>query len=461
MRTFISIGIIISTILISCYKDNNWNPIWSNHPPKEFDSKVVTDWNEMFLILSKTTDGYRAPVAARVLAYMNWAAYEAVAPGMEKYQSIAQKYPTIKLPQFDANKNYHWNISANEAFYESIKKYVPLMDSIRRKQVDSLHQFHILKNILLCDTATYQLSLTFGKKTALAILAYADTDGGAKAYLENKPHDYNPPVGPDKWRRTFPDYLYGLTPYWGVNRPISGGMQTTEFVAPKPFRVDSSSAFFKEANEVYLSAKNISPTEKWIAEFWSDDVQYFTFDAASRMISITNQVIKKENFNLEDALYTTTKVGIGLFDGSIACWKAKYHFKLLRPVSYIRQFIDTTFRTNLNDLVKKEGDNVGITPAHPSYPSGHSTFGEVAATILSDIFGTNYSFTDRSHEGRTDFLSTPRSFKNFDEMAVENAYSRIPLGVHYRMDCDEGLRIGKIIGNKVNALPWKKPKSLL
>jgi hypothetical protein len=35
-------------------------------------------------------------------------------------------------------------------------------------------------------------------------------------------------------------------------------------------------------------------------------------------------------------------------------------------------------------------------------------------------------------------------------MAYENAYSRIPLGVHVRMDCDEGLRLGYEIADAVN-----------
>ena len=105
-----------------------------------------------------------------------------------------------------------------------------------------------------------------------------------------------------------------------------------------------------------------------------------------------------------------------------------------------------------NPLVKVKG----VTPPFPAYPSGHSTFGAVAAEILNDIYGKNYAMTDRCHEGRTEFIGTPRSFKNFDAMAEENAYSRIPLGVHYRMDCSEGLRLGYQTGKAVNRLAWKK-----
>ena len=62
------------------------------------------------------------------------------------------------------------------------------------------------------------------------------------------------------------------------------------------------------------------------------------------------------------------------------------------------------------------------------------------------------TFTDRSHEGRTEFRGTPRTFDSLSEMAEENAFSRIPLGVHIRMDCTEGLRLGYEISDAVNDL---------
>ena len=40
-------------------------------------------------------------------------------------------------------------------------------------------------------------------------------------------------------------------------------------------------------------------------------------------------------------------------------------------------------------------------------------------------------------------------------MADENAYSRIPLGVHYRMDCVGGLKLGKKVGQRINQVSWE------
>jgi hypothetical protein len=66
-----------------------------------------------------------------------------------------------------------------------------------------------------------------------------------------------------------------------------------------------------------------------------------------------------------------------------------------------------------------------------------------------------YAFTDLCHQFRTEFLGTPRSFSSFREMADEDAYSRIPLGVHFRMDCEEGVRLGELAAQRVLNLPWK------
>ena len=45
-------------------------------------------------------------------------------------------------------------------------------------------------------------------------------------------------------------------------------------------------------------------------------------------------------------------------------------------------------------------------------------------------------------------------------MADEDAMSRIPLGVHFRMDCTEGVRLGELAAKRVLELPWKKSNYL-
>ena len=122
----------------------------------------------------------------------------------------------------------------------------------------------------------------------------------------------------------------------------------------------------------------------------------------------------------------------------------------MRPNVYIHEFIAPDFQTNLYRLV------YWPNPSFPGYPSGHSCFASGAAGIFIDAFGNQTSFTDRTHEGREEFSGAPRTFSTFEQMAEENGYSRIPLGVHIRMDCTEGLRLGYEIADAVNALDLRR-----
>ncbi len=96
------------------------------------------------------------------------------------------------------------------------------------------------------------------------------------------------------------------------------------------------------------------------------------------------------------------------------------------------------------------------SPSFPSYPSGHSAFGAAVAEVLTHQLGEDFALTDRTHDKRKEFAGKPRSYSSFREMALENAASRIYLGVHFRMDCEEGVRLGLLCGRKVNDLPWLK-----
>ena len=111
-------------------------------------------------------------------------------------------------------------------------------------------------------------------------------------------------------------------------------------------------------------------------------------------------------------------------DAAVSGWKYKYEYMVMRPNVYIHEFIDPSFQTNLFRLIPWPN------PTFPGYPSGHSTFASAAAGVFKNFLGNEINFPDRSHEGRTEFRSTPRTYNSFDVMAEENAFSRVLLGVH-------------------------------
>ncbi|MBN8824212.1 MULTISPECIES: vanadium-dependent haloperoxidase [unclassified Spirosoma] len=415
------------------------------------DASVSLQWMDLFLLVDRYAPGYRPPVAARALAYIGLAAYETVVPGSANYQSVAYKFSGLSIPKPEAGKTYQWDVALNESYYLMMKGFFPHVSDKDKAKIDSLHTKLAVGTGSSDDISR---SKKFGQDVATAVIAYAKTDvAGDGAYLRNQPADYVPPTGPGKWQPTAPDYSRALLPYWGKVRTFVAS--ETDKIAKEPLNYSTNikSTLFAQGLEIYTATTPLTNDEKWIGEFWSDDIYQLTFEPAARWIAVASEVIRKDKVPLDKAVYTFAKVGMGLSDVGVACWNSKYIYNVERPITYIQRTIDPTWRTRLNNPISIM---VGVTPPFPAYPSGHSCFGAAAAEVLTDIYGASYAMTDRCHEGRTEFNGAPRSFNSFYEMAQENAYSRVLLGVHYRMDCEEGLRMGYAIGRKVNQLPWTK-----
>src|SRR5262249_39684113 len=89
-----------------------------------------------------------------------------------------------------------------------------------------------------------------------------------------------------------------------------------------------------------------------------------------------------------------------------------------------------------------------VTPAHPSYSSGHSAYGAAAAAALGGFFRTDHiAFTSTT----PDLPGVTRSFTSFSAAADENALSRLLGGIHWRFDNEVGLDIGDAVGRFVVA----------
>lgn len=424
----------------------------------DFDAELAITWNKLLFDIFCKTDGYRVTVATRVLAYVNWAAYEAIVPTMQKYKSIAQQKKDVDVFLLPKNNQYSSPISANSAYRRTILHYFPTIDKLSRLSIDSLYAFFENKYSKGMSFDNIEASKQFGELTAEKIIEYSALDNGAFTFMQNKPFAYhfNLPSGEGLWNSTYPDFLFALTPYWGNVKPILIDTNRISFNPPITFSKNKNSSFYNQAFEVYQKTLKVSDEECFNAEFWSDDIQFISIDAASRWVSIACQLLEKENSNLEDASFLLAQLSIGLFDGSILCWKEKYHFNVLRPVSYIRENIDNEWITNLIDIRKGGIKDIGITPAHPSYPSGHSVFGAIGALILENYFGEKKSIDNSTFFCRNSMNNWSKKYDSFQTMMLENAYSRIPLGVHYRMDCDEGLRIGKLVAQDIIQAHWYK-----
>jgi hypothetical protein len=244
-----------------------------------------------------------------------------------------------------------------------------------------------------------------------------------------------------------------MFPYWGKVRTFAADQNDLLSLPPSSiFSTDPNSDYYKENLEVANMVNNMTTTNRWIAEFWSDDITGLTFSPPARIFAIANQVISLKKMNLEETLHMYCKLGIAINDAAVGAWKSKYIYNTERPETYIRKYIDPSFKPILGEAIGVPG----LTPSFPGYPSGHSTFAGVSWRIFDHFFGAHYEFTDHCHFGRTEFNGYPRTFTSWKQMAEENAYSRIPLGVHVRMDCSEGIRLGDVIALKALNLDLEK-----
>jgi hypothetical protein len=85
------------------------------------------------------------------------------------------------------------------------------------------------------------------------------------------------------------------------------------------------------------------------------------------------------------------------------------------------------------------------TPAHPEYPSGHSTVSGAAARVLASFFGERERFTLDNDL----LIGVTRSFRSFSESLDEVKNARIFAGIHFRSACDDGQAIGTQVANWV------------
>ncbi|MAT54929.1 MAG: hypothetical protein CMN32_10660 [Saprospirales bacterium] len=448
-----SVFVVFAAVIFlfnACNPDNNTEPSPYDLVADQ-DAEVTQAWIGLFLEIDRYSKGYRPGPSARALAYINFAAYEACIKGMPGFKSLRELYPDLNLPAAVQKDDYHWPSVLNAVYATLFQKFFP-SDAF----LDGYADEYLFRIVELQQTFSetyrekvggtiYQRSEDLGTAVANAVWDWSGEDSfGHNAYLNPNPSSYTPPTGPGLWQPTPPDYTPALFPSWGKVRTFTITAADKLANQPLTFSQLQTSPFYAQALAVRNAVDNLKFNEEWIAQFWSDDYPGLTFGPATRWISITSQVLEKENANLETALYTYAKVSIALNDATIAAFHSKYTYNVERPVSYINRVIDSDWQPA-----------TASTPAFPAYPSGHATMGAAAAEVLSHIFGYSYGMTDESHKGRQEFLGMPRAFASFYEMAEENALSRIYLGVHYQMDADEGLRMGFDIGRKVNEMPFK------
>lgn len=386
-------------------------------------------------------DIFAPPVSSRIYAYSAIAGYEAMVPGYPGYQSLAGQLNGLeKGPQPEAGKDYCYPLASTTAQLIVGKALVFSEGDVTDLEDDIFNDFKKMG----MPSDVYKRSSEFGAAVAKHILAWSKKDNYAQ--LRSAPKFTIMTEVADRWKPTPPQYADALEPHWGKMRPwVIDSSAQFKCPTPVPFSTDKNSAFYKLADDVRTIGKNLTPEQTATAWFWDDNPfatevsGHVTFarkkiSPGGHWMNIAAQTCRKAKSDMMHSAETYVKVACALADGFIVCWTEKYRTNLIRPESYINQYINPDWQPLIQ------------TPPFPEHTSGHSTISAAAATVLTQLYGDNFSFTDSTE---LEFGIPVRTFPSFQVAADEVGMSRLYGGIHYRQGNVAGLKCGREVGKFV------------
>lgn len=141
-----------------------------------------------------------------------------------------------------------------------------------------------------------------------------------------------------------------------------------------------------------------------IARYWGTGV------ATKQWTPIIDILIDTYGVSAPRAARILASIQASLNDTFVVVWNLKFKWDVARPNQ-----LDHDLAT------------ITCTPRHPTYPSGHATVAGCASTILTYFF--------------------PAESERLEELAQECAISRLYGGVHFPIDNNEGLQLGRQLGH--------------
>ena len=436
MTRIVILAAITALVLLAAGCTENDNPLRPTPGAEEFSADMAVSWMDLATDLAKA-ERWTPPSASRLFGYAGVTLYESVVNGMPNNRSLVGQLNELEaLPEFSDDK-YHWPTVANSAVATVMRSMFANSTAASLDAIAEMEDFYNEQFSDDTDATTYERSVNQGKLLGLAIFGWALNDG----YPQFNNCTFTPPTGDGKWIPTPPAFAAPLQPCWGDVRPFALVNGNECMPGPPPtFSETEGSPFYNEMMEVYTTCQNLTTEQRTIADFWADNPGQ-TSTPPGHSISIAGQVISVENKKLGFAAETYAKVGMAVADAFISCWKTKFEYNLLRPVSCIRS------------LVQDDWVSPIPTPAFPEYTSGHSVQSGATAQVLTSLFGQDYLFTDHTHDARG---FTPRIFDSFFDYADEAAISRLYGGIHFRSAIEVGIDQGVCIADKVLALQFEK-----
>ena len=439
-RLFVIISALV--FLSACQTKSDYKKIFSD---PDLYCNTVHELNTIVM-----GNNFSPMVASRNYLYAAVAGYEVIAAGYpDKYNSlVGQLHGLSFVPKPVAGQTINFELAALLA-YCKLGEAVTFPAGSMKYFVDSLKQMaadHGMPSDELNNTIAYSDTVS------ACIMKWSKQDN----YLQTRgATEYEVKDSPGRWVPTPPAYSSAAEPHWKEIRTLVID-SPTQFLPepPYPFNVtDKSSPYYKEVKLIQKTGDSLSAEQAWIADFWDDNpfklnvsghLMFGTkkFSPPGHWMGVVGIAAKKSGADFAETVYAYAKTSIALFDGFIQCWNIKYTYNTLRPETAIDKYFDPNWRPHLQ------------TPPFPEYTCGHCTISASASEALTSVFGENFAYTDSTE---LEFGIKSRSFKSFQDAAMETKDSRFYGGIHYKYSCDRSNIMGTMVGKLiVDRLKMKK-----
>ena len=283
VRQWTLLAVVLSIMVASCYppqgvvtpdsrseptvigQDMSTVELTSARPflTKDFDAQVPITWFDLAYQLVRD-EKLVPPVAARLFGYTGVALYEAVAPGMPGYQSLAGQLNGLKpLPRPDPKATFHWPAVANAAIAVLFDNTAAGASAETQRAIADQKQWLDAQFALTVAPDVLQRSVAYGTRVGQAVFDWAMSDGIAD--LNNCA--YTLPGGPGQWEPTPPKFAQALQPCWGQMRPfiLRDHSEECQPNIQPTYSEETASQFYREALEVYQTVNNLTPEQQEIA----------------------------------------------------------------------------------------------------------------------------------------------------------------------------------------------------
>jgi hypothetical protein len=403
----------------------------------------VVQWNETTMKFIEA-NGQITIVSTRTLAMVHGAIHDALNAINRRYDAYYFEGPADPAASPDAAVA----AAAHTVLVGVVNSFgTPAQKGAALALVDQAYAASIAR---VTDGPARNKGVAVGRAAGAAMLTLRKDDGvtrdapytpgmGAGKWRPHpNPVPPNPPIAnPDAARGYFPSALPG----WGNVTPFTL-LSASQFWLPGPPAL-TSATYARDYNEVKNVGGKVSTArtddQTQIARFW--------FEGPGAWNTIARTVATSRNLDARDSARALALMNMAMADAYIAGFKIRYVYDSWRPITAIREGDNDGNDATAGDPAWDSHQN---TPAVSDYPSTQSTFSAAAAVVLaSALGGDQVRFSTTSAKP---FDGITRSFSSFSQAARESADSRVYAGIHFRSACEDGLVLGRKIGQRAVAL---------